>query len=132
MQNQEKKKDKKKGSFFWLMSVAFIAVGLLLFCQFFFGDAITDETKFYKNTHINGVDVSGLTKAQAKDVIESKMLEKKDEIRLTLTSGDKEWVINGSDFEVATDIETQLTQVIEYGRTGNIFNKKKIENKIKK
>ena len=132
MQNQEKKKDKKKGSFFWLMSVAFIAVGLLLFCQFFFGDAITDETKFYQNTHINGVDVSGLTKAQAKDVIESKMLEKKDEIRLTLTSGDKEWVINGSDFEVATDIENQLTQVIEYGRTGNIFNKKKIENKIKK
>ena len=62
------------------MSVSFIAVGLLLFCQFFFGDVIGDDTTFYDNTYINGVDVSGLTKSQAKEAVQSKMLSEKDGI----------------------------------------------------
>lgn len=129
---QDKEKKKKKESFFWLMSVSFVAVGLLLFCQFFFGDAISDDTTFYANTFINGVDVSGLTKAQAKEAVQSKMLSEKDDISLTLKSGDKSWNLSGSDFEVKDNLESPIAEVLSYGREGNIFQKKQIENKIKK
>ena len=55
----EERSKSNKSSFIWLIAVAFIAVGLLLFCQFYFGSFSSSST-FYQNTRINGVDVSGL------------------------------------------------------------------------
>lgn len=123
---------KKKGSFIWLMGVSFIAVGLLLFCQFYFGDGLTEDTTFYNNTHINGVDVSGLTSKEAEEIVSNKMLEKRDDIEITLTCGGENFVFKGSDFEAKNSISQPISEVISYGRQGNIFAKKKIENKIKK
>ncbi len=123
---------KTKKSVLWLLSVAFVAVGLLLFCQFYFGDTVNENTKFYQNTHINGVDVSGLNQQEAKNVVSAKMLSDLDEVSLTLKHGDKVWKYEGSDFEVKTDISQQILDVISYGREGNIFEKNKIAKKIKK
>ncbi len=128
---QEKAK-KSKSSLVWLMSIAVLCVALLLFCQFFYGDNLTENSVFYNNTQINGVDVSGMTKSEAKAVIQDKMLANKDEISLTLTDGSQEWTLNGSDFEVKGDIEEEISRVMSYGRTGNIFAKKKVANDIKK
>ena len=129
----KKNKDKKKKtSLFWLMSVAVLTVGLLLFCQFFHGDSLTESSVFYKNTFVNGVDVSGMTKSEAKSAVEEKMLSNKGEISLTLKNGEESWQINGDDFEVKGDIEKEISNVLAYGRKGNIFEKKKIANKIKK
>lgn len=126
------KDKKKKTSLFWLMSVAVLTVGLLLFCQFFYGDSLTESSVFYKNTFVNGVDVSGMTKSEAKSAVEEKMLSNKGEISLTLKNGEESWQINGDDFEVKGDIEKEISNVLAYGRKGNIFEKKKIANKIKK
>ena len=131
-ESKEKSKKKgKRGSFMWLMSVSFLAVGLLLFCQFYFGDGLTDKTTFYPNTHINGVDVSGMTKRQAEEVVASKLLSEREEINLTLTAGDKSWEIKGEEFELCGAFEEPIARVLAYGREGNAFQKKKIENKIK-
>ncbi len=129
---EKKKEKKKKGSLIWLMSVAFLTVALLLFCQFFYGDSLTDNSVFYENTEINGVNVSGMNKAEATVAVQDKMLSNKDSIALTLTDGEKEWVISGGDFEVKGDIENEIATLMSYGRKGNIFHKKKIANSIKK
>ena len=129
---EKKEKKKKKSSLFWLMSVAFLTVGLLLFCQFFYGDSLTESSVFYNNTFVNGVNVSGMTKSEAKSAVEEKMLSNKGDISLTLKNGDEKWEINGDDFEVKGDIEKEISNVLSYGRQGNIFEKKKIANKIKK
>ncbi len=128
----ENVKDRKRSSsVIWLIVVAFIAVGLLLFCQFYFGDSISEKTTYYQNTHINGVDVSGMTKQEAEAALKKDLIESKDELVLKLRNGENEWEIHGSDFEVIGNFENSLDNVIAYGREGNIFQKKKIENKIK-
>ena len=131
MEKEIKKPKTKWRSVIWLLGVSFIAVGLLLFCQFYYGDTLNENTTFYQNTHINGVDVSGMTRQEATDVVSSKMLAERDELKIVLTSGDREWTLNGSDFEAGGSIEGQVKQVMSYGRSGNVFAKKKVEDKIK-
>lgn len=120
-----------KTSILWLVAVCFIAVGLLLFCQFFFGDSLSDKTTFYQNTHINGVDVSGLTVKEANEKLSQNLIENKDNIQITLKNGENKWSIDGNDFEIIGNFDNSLDNIISYGREGNIFEKKKIENKIK-
>lgn len=132
IEEKRKNKKKKKSSLLWLLSVSFIAVGLLLFCQFYFGDTISDKTTFYKNTYVNGVDISGLTKEEANNLLTTKFIENKNNINLTLTDGNKNWTLKGEDFEVIGNFENSLDNIINYGREGNIFQKRKIENQIKK
>lgn len=127
----KEKKNKKHGSIIWLMSVSFIAVGLLLFCQFYFGDGLSEKTTFYENTHINGVNVSGMTQKEAENVVSSKMLENRSDIEITLTSGQQKWVLKGDDFEVKSDLDAPISKVLSYGREGNVFAKKKVEKDIK-
>ncbi len=123
---------KKKGSFIWLMSVSVLAVGLLLFCQFYFGDGLNESTTFYNNTHINGVDVSGMTSKEAEEIVANKMLEKRGNIEITLTHGGENWLLKGDEFEAKNSISKPISEVLKYGREGNIFAKKKIENKVRK
>lgn len=125
-------KKKKKGSFFWLLGVSFVAVGLLVFCQFFFGDGINEDTTFYDNTYINGINVSGMTASQAEDVVGQDMLSKRDKIELKLKYADKSWDLKGADFEAKNSISEPISKVLSHGREGNIFKKKQVENKIKK
>lgn len=131
MKAQEKTKSNNKLSVIWLIAVAIIAVSLLLFCQFYFGDSINNKTTFYQNTHINGVDVSGLTKTEASEKLSKNLVEIKDNIKLTLKNGDNTWVIKGSDFELVGNFDDSLDNVLAYCMEGNIFQKKKLENQIK-
>lgn len=118
-------------SIIWLIAVAFIAVGLLLFCQFYFGDTVSSKTTYYNNTHINGIDVSGMTREEANNVLMSNMVENKEKINITLKNGEKQWIIKGEELNIIGNFQPTLDEVIEYGRDGNIFNKKRYENQIK-
>ena len=125
------KKQTKKSSILWLSMVAIIAVSLLLFCQFYFGDKINSKSTYLENTHVNGVDVSGLTKHEAENLLTEKILEKKDSINITLKNKNEEWEITGDELQVVANLEPTLTQVMAYGREGNIFSKRKMANKVK-
>lgn len=125
------KKHNKKASVIWLFVVALLAVALLVFCQLYFGDPISDETTYYKNTSVNGIDISGLTKQQASELVSTTLANEMSNTEIVLTDGEKSWQINGEDFEYVGNIENPLSELLNYGRTGNIFEKKKIENKIK-
>ncbi len=122
---------RSKASFVWLIVVAFIAVTLLLFCQFYFGDALSGKTTFYNNTFVNGVDVSGMTKSQANNLLLNEFTEKKNDMTITLKSGEQKWQLDGKEFSVVGDLSPTLEEAISYGHEGNIFTKKKIEKEIK-
>lgn len=127
----QEKKQNKKASVIWLFAVAFIAVGLLVFCQLYFGDPISEETTYYQNTSVNGIDISGLTKQQASELVGSTLAKEMSDAKITLTNGEQSWQLSGEDFEYVGNIENPLTELLNYGREGNIFEKKKIENQIK-
>lgn len=122
----------KRLSVLWLIITAFIAVGLLLFCQFFFGDTINSKTTFYHNTHINEIDVSGLTRTQADNILTQKLIDEKNEISVNLQLDDKKWEINGEDLSYIGNTRPTLDKVIHYGRNGNIFKKRKNQKNIEK
>lgn len=122
---------KKTKSFIWLMSVSFIAVGLLLFCQFYFGDTINSSTTFYEGTMVNGVDVSGLKKEEAENLLKTTFIDKKDNLSLVLSANGKDYTIDGKTLDFVGNFST-LDNILAYGHEGNIFNKQKIKNQIKK
>ena len=130
VKKNENKRERKSG-FVWFLSVSTLAVCLLLVCQFFFASAVTADSKFYKNTKINGIDVGGMTMAEAENAVLTKMLENKGDVRINLSCGDKRWQLKGGDFEVANGLQKDIKTIASYGKTGNYFenlkNKKEIE-----
>ena len=132
MKTNAKTQKNRKLSILWLLISAFIAVGLLLFCQFYFGDNINSKTTFYKNTNINGVDVSGLTRTEANNILTQKLVDDKNNINLILVDDDKEWAISGDDLSYIGNTQPTLDEVINYGRKGNIFAKRKVEKEVEK
>lgn len=132
MKKEKKDKKSKKGKgFAWFIGVSALSVALLLCCQFFFADAISGNEKFYDNTKINGLDVGGMTVAEAENVVLTDMLEKRPDIEIELSCKDKTWQLNGSDFEVSNKIQPMVREVAKYGRTGNFFQNLMSEKEIK-
>lgn len=125
------KQNNKKSSAIWLFSVCILAVGLVLFCQFYFGDPVNENTTFFENTSINGVNISGLTKDEAEALLSTSLTNEMANTKLILENNGKSWELNGSDFEYIGQIEQPLQEALNYGREGNIFEKKKIEKQIK-
>ncbi len=121
---KKKEKTSKKGSkggFWWFFGVSAMAVGLLLVCQFFFESPLSGNEKFYENTHINGIDVGGMSVAEAENVVLTDMLNSRKEIEIELVSGDKSWVLEGNDFEVSNKIQPKIKELSKIGREGNFF-----------
>ncbi len=132
MKKENKVKKQKKGKgFAWFIGVSALSVALLLCCQFFFAEAISGNEKFYENTKINGMDVGGMTVAEAENVILTDMLEKRSEIEIELYNKDKSWQLNGNDFEVSNKIQPMVKEVSKFGRTGNFFQNLISEKQIK-
>ena len=125
-------KRERKSGFVWFLSVSTLAVCLLLVCQFFFASAVTADSKFYKNTKINGIDVGGMTMAEAENAVLTKMLENKGDVRINLSCGDKRWQLKGGDFEVANGLQKDIKTIASYGKTGNYFEKIKKKKEIEK
>ena len=126
-----KAKKKKERGFLWFLGVATLSVALLLCCQFFLKNTITGQETFYQNTKINGLDVGGMSIAEAENLVLTDMLENRNEIEIELTSKERSWTLSGNDFEVSNKIQPIVAQISKYGKSGNFFQNKKIEREIK-
>ena len=122
----------KHSGFYWGIGIAIFAVALLLFCQFFFVDNLSPNDTFLKGTTINGIDVSGMTKQQAENVVSYSLLSSRSDVKLTLTYQDLKWTFTGNDFEVINEVEPVLTNVLKIGHEGNFIKRYKDANEIKK
>ena len=125
-ENKNKKKDK---GFRWFVGAGAMSVCILLLCQFFFGTEPIDDN-FYKNTRINGIDVGGMSVAEAENVVLTDMLNNKNDIEITLKCKDKSWTIDGNEFEVKNNVKSEIEQISKFERDGNIFKKREIAKQI--
>lgn len=128
---KENKNPQKQKGLLWFLGVSAFSVALLLCCQFFFENTITGKEKFYENTKINGIDVSGMSVAEAENVIFTDMLNSRKDIEIELVCKDKSWVLNGNEFEVSNKIQPIIKQISKYGKDGNFFQNMKTAKKIK-
>lgn len=132
MEKEKVKTKKNKSGLYWGLGTALFAVALLLFCQFYFVDNLSPNDTFIKGTLVNGIDVSGMTKNQAENVVSYSLLSSRADIKLTLTYGGREWTFSGNDFEVSNEVEPALTEVLKIGHEGNFIKRFKDANRIKK
>ncbi|MBE7075738.1 MAG: hypothetical protein E7375_01545 [Clostridiales bacterium] len=130
MKTKKKEKKKQKG-LLWFLGVSAASVMLLLGCQFFFESALTGDEKFYENTKINGIEVGGMSIAEAENIVLTDMLESRNEIEIELVSGEKSWILKGNDFEVSNKIQPLMNNLIKAERQGNFFQNLANANKIK-
>ncbi len=127
---QNEKKLKKSHGILWFLGVSAMSVTLLLVCQFFFEGAITGEGKFYDNTSINGIDVGGLTVAEAENIVLTDMLNSKKDLEIELTCQGDSWTLSGNDFEVVNKIQPIIKELSKYGKEGNFFQNLRKKNEI--
>lgn len=123
---------KSRSGLYWGLGAAFFAVTLLIFCQFYFVDNLSPNDTFISGTTINGVDVSGMNKMQAENVVSYSLLSSRSDIKLTLTYGDQKWYFSGDDFEVINEVEPVLNEVLKIGHEGNFLKRYKDTNRIKR
>ena len=113
-ENQVENKERKRKRIFNSVSVV-IAIGLfvvaaILVGQLLFDNGVISTNEFYENTSINGVDVSGMNREEAYQLISAKLLSGKDEIQVKLTYGNREWILNGSDFETSDELMPKIEE----------------------
>ena len=115
-----KKVKKSEGS--WQVAFTIILSAAVLTALLVFGllsDNGMISTQFEANTTINGVNVSGLDKVEASNLISSKLLENKGNVEIVLKNEDKSWTLRGDDFETKSNIFPAIEEVYLSGRNGS-------------
>ncbi len=129
--NKKVSKNAKKGGFRWFLGISALSILILIGCQIFFDTALPADVSFDQNTKINGIDVSGMSVAEAENVVLTDMLQNKKDIEIELSCKDKTWTLSGEDFEVTNKITPAVKNFSKVGKEGNVFQKMINQNKNK-
>lgn len=114
-----------------VIGIGMFIVAAFLVTQLLYDNGAISSNKFYENTSINGVDVSGMTKEEAVQLISTKLISAKNDVEITLKYEDKEWTFVGSDFETNNNFEAQVDETFMEGRTGSVSEKVSTVRNIK-
>ena len=115
-QNNQKKKHKLKKM---MISIIIVAIVALIFSTVFALTNINNE-KIISGVTIKGIDVSGLTKEEARGKLETTYSEKLQK-NIDLKYEEFESELNPTLMEVKYDINTAVDEAYSLGRNGNIF-----------
>ena len=115
----EQKKPKKRNIKKIIISIIIVAIIALLFSTVFALSNINNE-KIISGITIEGIEVSGLTKEEAKAKLETIYTEKKEK-NIELKYGEFESELNPTLMEVSYDIENAVNEAYSLGRNQNIF-----------
>ena len=82
----------------------------------------SERTEIPDGISINGIDVSGMTKEEAKEAISSEV-EKYANAEITLTADENSLTVKGSDLQVDIESDAIVSKALYYGETGNIIER---------
>ena len=102
-----------------IISLISLITIIIIFSLSFAIYAMTND-RLISGTSINGFDVSGLTKEEAKAKVQEK-LERCLQNNIILKCEDVEITINPSQVEAYFDVETAVQEAYKIGRTGNLI-----------
>ncbi len=122
-----KPKSKRTRTIAWIVAISLIAIGAFFLWKFL---SPTKTQGFFDGTTINGLNVAGMSKEQASNLIATKLNQKRDEVEIELKYEDKSWKFYGKDFEVNPDILPIIESAYTYGREGGFMEKMSTVKKI--
>ena len=115
----EKNKKLNKVKKVLIVSLIIIVSIIVIFSTAFAIYAMTND-RLIIGTSINGFDVSGLTKEEAKAKVQEK-LDRCLQNNIILKCEDVEITINPSQIEATFDVDTAVQEAYKIGRTGSII-----------
>ena len=119
IKQMEKPQNKKRKKVIIFVTIGIIILFLLLFSTIF-ALINMNNSKIISGVAIEGIDVSGLSKDEAKAKIEAVYNEKKEK-EIPIKYNEYESSINPSMIELNYNIEKALDEAINIGRNNNIF-----------
>ena len=88
------------------------------------------ENKIYPNVMVQGINIGGMSKEEAKEILKNKFktnIDKK-KIIVVLNNTDKEFKANYSQIEPKYNIDNTINKALDYGKDLNIFKKNYLIN----
>ena len=119
IKEMEKPKNKKRKKVIICVTIGIIILFLLLFSSIFALINI-NNSKIISGVKIEGIDISGLSKDEAKAKLEAVYNEKKEK-EIPIKYNEFESSINPSMIELNYNIEKAVDEAINVGRNNNIF-----------
>ena len=115
----------EKASKHWIMAICIFLISFLIFIIVIFGIFTfynyTNNLTISQGIHINGIDVSNLTKQEAKEKLENYYSEKLSN-DITLIHNDYTTYIKTSEINLSFDIDSAVNYAYQCGKTNNIFS----------
>ena len=112
----------------------FVAISMLLLIPFHFSSdvyaAVTEDTTISSGVTIGGVDVSGMTQAQAKDAVEAYLLTLGDKKIELLSTSDNKTSISINDIGLGVSDNSVFEKAAEAGKSGNVVERYKTAKDI--
>ncbi len=72
------------------------------------------DFRYFDGVSINGVDVGGMTKGQAKKAVNAAQDDNKGDYKITITAGEKSYVLDGKDIAFSVDCTDALKEAKNY------------------
>lgn len=92
--------------------------------------AIQETGTLLPGVTINGIDVAGMTRAQAEEAVRAKLSEAVSSINITVRHGSSLWVLTAADMAPATNLDTILDEAMLLGKTGTLLQNNREQKDI--
>jgi len=105
----------------WLIFGSIFAAVLVVFVVW--ACVLLTQENFYKGITVEEVNISGLSKQQARALIDDALRNKYKDHAVTLQHKDKNWTVKLSDISYSFLTDKTLEKAYMLGRTGNVFQR---------
>ncbi|MGL4875820.1 MAG: VanW family protein [Clostridium sp.] len=86
------------------------------------------KNKIYPGVTIQGMDLSGKSKDEAKKILDEGLLNKISEKKILIKADGKEYKGNYKEIEGSLDIDNAVLKAMNYGKNESVFKQKKLIN----
>lgn len=108
-----------------LLIIIFITFGIIL------GDTASAQDMIFEGISINGVNVGGMTKEEAKNILEEKFNKNLKNKKIYINYENNKFTIDYKQLKAHYDVDKAVDAAFDYGKEGNIFEKTILKYKLK-
>ncbi len=121
MSETVKKSNKNKGRIIVILASVFAALLIVAVSALGYFYARLSSTTIHHGVTVGGVDVGGMTKYEAAEVLKNNLNERDTDF--TVTADNKVQTVDYADTNATADLKTAVENAYNHGRTGGMFNR---------
>ncbi|PRR86818.1 Vancomycin B-type resistance protein VanW [Clostridium luticellarii] len=135
--NQKKRLKKRKKTLkgkLVILAIGVLAIFSSVSCGFIvyhYNDIKYWDNLIYPKVSVNGTDLSGKTKSEARDIIKREYSDKIQQKKINILAGDKKYELSYANISPSYNVDEVINQVYSYGKNENIFKKYQLLNNPK-